>query len=378
MVQDEPWPRPHMIYGMEKTDMSTTETGGPDKGQKFLGTKAGPLVLFACILSAASLVWTTYSLLDLMKVGAIGVTVAATADVIWSAVIYCEYQGIGNKWFVKITGWITVLIVGGFIGWHGVTKDSTEMAVAGPFLTIGTKIVWELALIALRDPVKEKKLTSAKEIALLDAETDDIMARSDAQIRKEKAEKKAEHERILAEKKQAHELKMADLAYAAQEEKAAAENRTQNLASRLETTTLDRILDLHTERLTIQGQVVPQHAPLPPLPHTVPKALSPVPQQAAATSKMLTMTIGHDEHDLTEAQEGRKRLAALYYLYADDAAAQGMSLSQAAFARQMDETKVQVSRSCKDFPREAITDIEVYRQEIVRAAEPVEDAEESA
>lgn len=364
--------------------MSTKETKEPGGFRTFMGTKAGPLLVFACILSLASLGWTTYSLLDLMKAGPIGLTVAATADVIWSAVIYCEYQGIGNKWFVKITGWITVLIVGGFIGWHGVVANNTEMAVAGPFLTIGTKIVWEFALLALRDPVREKKEESRREIALLDADTEDIMARAKAQIRKENAEKLAEHERVLAEKQQAHELKMAELAYAAEEQQAAAESRTQVLASRLETSTLDRILDLHQERLgtTIQGQVVEQQA----LPHTGPghKALSPVPQPASGGSTVVTMTIGHGDQPLTEAQKSRKRLAALYYLSCDKAAVKGMHLSMQSFADAMAEktTKVQVSRSCREFPRESFT--EASLEEAVGARkyrednEAAEDAEESA
>lgn len=324
--------------------------------ERRIPSKAVPLLVFASVLSVASLSWTTYSLLDLLKVGWIGFTVAATADLIWSAVIWCEYKGIGEKWTVKILGWLAVGVVGGFIAWHGASKDSVEMAVAGPFLTIGTKAIWELALIALKDEVKEKKETSAKEIALLNAETDTIMDRAEAEIRKDEAETEAAHRKALAEKKRLHELKMADLLYAAEEKKAVSENRYEILASQMENTTLERILNT-VEQRTIPGQVLPQPGQ--------DRMLNAAPQAASSRPGMLTISLGEGhEEPLTEAQEARKRLAALYYLYRDEAAARNQKLTQAAYADMMGTNKVQVSRSCQEFPPESITDFTAYREEM--------------
>jgi hypothetical protein len=340
-----------MSKSKEKKVKDTTEPRVP--------SKAVPLLVFASVLSVASLSWTTYSLLDLLKVGWIGFTVAATADLIWSAVIWCEYKGIGGKKTVKSIGWVAVGIVGGFIAWHGATTGSVEMAVAGPFLTIGTKAIWELALIALKDEVTEKKEASAKEVALLNAETDTIMELAEAEIRRDEAESEAAHRKALAEKKRQHELKMAELIYAAEEKQAVSENRLELLASQMENTTLERILGA-VEQRTIPGQVLPQPGQ--------DRMLSAAPQAAGATPRtMLTLSLGQNdgqEDPLTEAQEARKRLAALFYLYEAEAATKNQKLTQTAYADLMGTNKVQVSRACREFPVESIKDIEAYREEM--------------
>lgn len=334
------------------------------KKERRIPEKAMPLLVFACVLSVASLGWTTYSLLDLLKVGAIGLTVAATADLIWSAVIWCEYQDIGPKWWVKAVGWLTVLVVGGFISWHGVSQDSMAMAVAGPFLTLGTKAVWELTLVALKDPVREKKEAARKQIALLDAETDTIMGTTNAQIRKENAESEADHSRLLAEKRRDHELRMAELTYEAEEKRVAAEHRSDMLVNSIESKQFERLMGIIERRdaqQTISGQVVPQVQP-----GSAPQALAGSPSQTAVNRPgMLTVSIAKGEEPMTEAQEARKRLAALYYLSAAEAENEGMHLSMTAFAATKGTNKVMVSRCCKEFPLEQIKDdIEAYRQDM--------------
>lgn len=339
--------------------MKSKEKKVKDSTERRVPSKAVPLLVFASVLSVASLSWTTYSLLDLLKVGWIGITVAATADLIWSAVIWCEYKGIGGKKTVKSIGWLAVGVVGGFIAWHGATKGSVEMAVAGPFLTLGTKAVWELALVALKDEVKEKREASAKEVALLDAETDTILERAEANIRKDEALTEAEHRKALAKKKRDHELKMAELIYDAEERQAVSENRLELLASKMENTTLERILGA-VEQRTIPGETIPQPGQG--------RALSAAPQAASSSRpSMLTLSLGKDdghEEPLTEAQEARKRLAALFYLYEDQAADNGQKLTQTAYAALMKTNKVMVSRSCNEFPRESIKDFSAYVEEM--------------
>jgi len=343
----------------EKTVKDTTATA------RRIPAKAVPLLVFASILSVASLGWTTYSLLDLLKVGAIGLTVAATADLIWSAVIWCEYKGIGPRGWVKTIGWIAVCVVGGFIAWHGAIKGIPAMAVAGPFLTLGTKVVWELALVSLKDPIKEKKETSAREIALLDAETDTILEKAEAEIRKEKAQMEADHRRVLAEKRRIHELKMADLAYESEENRAASAHRSEMLVDSIENSQFEKILGIierQNEQQTIPGAIVPQVTG-----GSAPRALSANPQPAKGKPTILTMKVTEQNgaEPLTKAQEDRKRLAALYYLSATEAESQGLHLSMTAFAASMDTNKVRVSRSCAEFPLAEIkNDIEAYRQDM--------------
>lgn len=117
--------------------------------------RTSPLLAPATLLSLASIAWTTWSLVDLLGAGLIGVTVAAGADIIWASVIVAEARNLrvaSKAWTVPAFGWATLLVVAGLLAWHGIAKDSLAMAVAGPFLPLGAKAVWILALADLRDP----------------------------------------------------------------------------------------------------------------------------------------------------------------------------------------------------------------------------------
>lgn len=114
-----------------------------------------PLLYPAVFLSVASLAWTTWSLVDLLGTGWIGFTVAAGSDIVWGSVIIAEARGLriaGRSWIVPALGWATLVIVAVFLASHGVARDSIAMAAAGPFLPLGAKIVWALALADMRDP----------------------------------------------------------------------------------------------------------------------------------------------------------------------------------------------------------------------------------
>lgn len=114
-----------------------------------------PLLIPAIALSAGSLAWTTWSLVDLVGAGPWGFTVAAGADIIWASVIWAEARGLriaGRRWPVAAIGWAALVAVAAFLVWHGIEQQHTAMAVAGPLLPLGAKVVWLLALADMRDP----------------------------------------------------------------------------------------------------------------------------------------------------------------------------------------------------------------------------------
>ncbi|WP_282686308.1 MULTISPECIES: winged helix-turn-helix domain-containing protein [unclassified Streptomyces] len=118
-----------------------------------------PLIAPAVVLSGASLAWTTWSLVDLLGTGPIGLTVAAGADIVWAAVIAAEARGLRitapvgkSRNLVPAIGWAALLAVAGLLVWHGIRADSIPMAVAGPLLPLGAKVIWLLALADMRDP----------------------------------------------------------------------------------------------------------------------------------------------------------------------------------------------------------------------------------
>ena len=117
--------------------------------------KKTPLTKLAAFLSLGSLIWTTWSLFDLLGAGPAGITVAACADAVWGSVIYAEYRGVrlaGKRWPVALFGWAALITVAVFLVWHGIADNNLAMAFAGPFLPLGAKVVWALALADMRDP----------------------------------------------------------------------------------------------------------------------------------------------------------------------------------------------------------------------------------
>ncbi|WP_371099931.1 hypothetical protein [Streptomyces sp. PU_AKi4] len=132
--------------------------------------KKSPLTKLAAFLSLGSLIWTTWSLFDLLGAGPAGITVAACADAVWGSVIYAEYRGVrlaGKRWPVALFGWAALIAVAVFLVWHGIADNNLAMAFAGPFLPLGSKVVWALALADLRDPAA---LTDAEKATLAEME----------------------------------------------------------------------------------------------------------------------------------------------------------------------------------------------------------------
>ncbi|MFY0511818.1 hypothetical protein ACOMD4_15750 [Streptomyces anulatus] len=112
-----------------------------------------PRVFYGAVaLAGLSLIWSAYAITDLMQSGVFGLSVALAGDIGWLTVLWAQYRRVGPRWAAVAAGWIIALGVGLLLVIHGVQEDSTAQAVAGPFVVLVGKIVWEFALPALRDP----------------------------------------------------------------------------------------------------------------------------------------------------------------------------------------------------------------------------------
>lgn len=341
--------------------MSNTEKTPTEK------TSRSPLFYLASALSVFSAVWTAYSSWDLLDRHPMALVAGATYDILWMSLIYTDWKNrITGKKSSSWPGWVMLAPVVVLLTWHGHEAWGVAGAIAGPFLAIGTKVLWFKAIDDSLDEIAITKGTAQQKIDLLNAETDVILKESEALIRKEKATSEADHQKTLAEKRRKHELKMADLNYEQEEKRVSSQHRGDMLVSAIENTQFEKLIAL-IERTSGQGGVIPGEVVAPQVPATPqPKALTSDPQASDGhRPKMYTVNIDKGEPEvLTEAQKARRRLAALFYLHEDEAAAQSLSLTQTAFAAMMGETKVQVSRACREFKREDIGDIEVYREEM--------------
>ena len=112
-----------------------------------------PRVFYGAVaLAGLSLIWSAYAITDLMQSGPFGLSVALAGDIGWLTVLWAQYRRVGPRWAAPIAGWVIALGVGLLLVIHGAQQDSTAQAVAGPFVVLVGKLVWEFALPALRDP----------------------------------------------------------------------------------------------------------------------------------------------------------------------------------------------------------------------------------
>lgn len=166
-----------------------------------------PLLVPAAVLSGASLAWTTWSLVDLLGAGPWGFTVAAGADIIWASVIWAEARGLriaGWRWPVAAIGWAALAAVAAFLVWHGIEQQHAAMAVAGPLLPLGAKVVWLLALADMRDPAA---LTDDDRAQL--AAEERLMRLDEARHRNDLRRREMAAERLLADVSVDFEIELA-------------------------------------------------------------------------------------------------------------------------------------------------------------------------
>ncbi|MDX3247180.1 hypothetical protein [Streptomyces sp. ME18-1-4] len=116
-----------------------------------------PILYGAAALAVASLVWSAYSITDLMDSGPYGLTVALAGDIGWITVLWAEANSVtiaGRTWPATVAGWLIAVGVGVLLAVHGAAADehATAQAIAGPFVVAVGKLVWLFALASMKDP----------------------------------------------------------------------------------------------------------------------------------------------------------------------------------------------------------------------------------
>lgn len=277
--------------------------------------RTSPLTALAAVLSFGSLIWTTVSLFDLLGAGWAGLSVALGADAVWGAVIYAEYRGVrisGKRWPVAAFGWSALLAVATFLVWHGLAKDNMPMAVAGPFLPLGAKVIWVLALNAMRDPAA---LTDDDLLTLADMERH--MAMEEAQHRIEMRRREMNAERQMSEVSVDFDIELMR------------QDKTRELTRRrpLELTAGDAGDDAY--RITDA-----QHGPrISDAPASFPAASAQRTMRAAAADR--TAAVGEAADETSDAPLTRPTLARVAAPHDSDAAPRLDGMSKAAAVRVM-------------------------------------------
>ena len=174
----------------------------------------------AVFFTLGSLVWTGYSIIDLMSSGAWGLAVALSVDGLWAVVQYLDYRGIGGR-TVHSFGWGTLAAACVLLGYHGsnLNPDGPTFTIDGWTINVAAalgsalppivaKVAWIGDIRLRRDPteltpdqeteingiirdaeyIARKKMAeierdAAEEIALIQAQAKVTLARDEADFR---------------------------------------------------------------------------------------------------------------------------------------------------------------------------------------------------
>ena len=348
------------------------------KSDKSLKERVNPLVVFASVLSAASIIWTTYSIADLFRLhsanptakltdmsagaGWIGFTVAAGADLVWGGIIYAQYKGkpymvgTGKKRFdlIPILGWLAVIAVIVLISWHGHSQDNTPMMVGGPFLPLGAKVMWMLALNNLKDdtaPTEEEQ--AAINAVIRQGSVTEQMQHADR--KRMMAEHEAEMDRIRME----HEKEMAKLSLDAEKDREEDRLRAERAMARDENYfEIRRVRAEKTMAMEISSPIIAGELAAPENVE-LREPMGRVPSNLDQRRKLVSLPINRP-NGLTEAQMRQRILAAAWY-YVE---ANGLGMTQREFCDEIDIDGRQVSppdlsKAKSRFPMDSFSDEEL-------------------
>jgi hypothetical protein len=153
-----------------------------------------PILYGAGLLAVLSLIWSGYAITDLMHSGKFGLSVAIAGDIGWITVLWAQARGItiaGRRWAAPVAGWLIAVGVAVLLVFHGLDVGGRAQAIAGPFVVLVGKIVWEFALEAMKDPTAPTVEQLAELHAVMRDSTHEagmLDARAQAQIARIRAE----------------------------------------------------------------------------------------------------------------------------------------------------------------------------------------------
>lgn len=332
----------------------TNEKKAKAKAQGDPGRGIGEFVLlpFGTLLSVCSVVWTTFSALDLMGVGPIGLTVAISLELIWVGFTVAAHKDVpmwGHLWLTQAIGWAFLVAVIALLAWHGAKLNGEEIfgyyidseasraiSIAGPILPLGAKFMWVLfsaARKARREAIDNPNGYDAEQIAhieSLERASRFAAIESTKEMEAEERSHEIDLRRIKMQGDQMLAQEMADHKVAVARHKNAQEMR------RLSPYSWD-------EPRVISGEIERTDARKP--------AALPATSRAPRTEATVKVT------ELSDAQRTNKLMAAEFYL----AKAKDPELSQASFAESKGVTGGHLSRVLRAFPK-AVLDAEAEEQ----------------
>jgi hypothetical protein len=267
------------------------------------------LTPFGFFLSGCSVAWTTFSIVDLFGIGAMGLTVAVSLDIIWVAIMYATHKDIPFYGSVRTTqgiGWAFLVAVVILLAWHGTSLEgetvfghlvdrdmSRGMAVAGPILPVGAKVVWVLISAAYKKAELEEQNPEGYTDEQLE-ELEDLERKS--KFDATKAKKRREADRL------AHEDRLEKIRMAAEE-----------------TRTKDQVdFEIYLERVA-QAREIQNNTPME-LPRIIQGEIERVPVPVPAVQRSIPAREGRRYEatvpitDLNEKQRNNMLLAAEYVL----------------------------------------------------------------
>lgn len=357
---------------MDTTENMETEKVAEPKQSK--PSRFTFLVFLACFLSAGSLAYSTYSFLDLNKISAlpikelgglslIGLSAAATMDVIWGATMVAEYRErkVWFKWrdnervnILPLIGWIEVLAVAVMLGYHG-NQIGGWTAAFTAVLPVATKFTWILAMDDIRDPsalteeqrekIAAKHRSSLEAKAMSDATAELHLAKLEAQKRANEAsleDTRAAIEKKKLEQQAAFELEEAELRGANRMELLKLELRSSLQIEKIDGQQKVELKRLDAEEsfrlqqpLVVRGEIVRRS----------PKELDSVSLEGEVDSfQSLTQSLG-----LTAAELRKVERAARYWIAER---ATGGAMSKTAFCKKSGEHLPRVSEATGLYPVE--------------------------
>jgi len=286
------------------------KTQSPEEFDPFL------LLPLAVFLSACSMVWTAFSVTDLLGIALMGLTVAITLDLIWLAVMYATHKEIpfyGSLRATQVIGWVFLIAVMVSLSWHGVSLEGKEilgytvsenasraMAIIGPILPLGSKVVWVLISSGYK---KAQEQTVNPE-----GYTQDQLDKLEEMERASKFEE-AEAEKELEAARRKHRQELEEIRMGGEKVRARNDVNFDVERARIEQTVkLRNEMPVDLVRI-IQGEV--QQPMLPA--QSAPPMLAPVrsiPAESAKTRSEVTMSIT----DLNDTQRKNMQLAVKFLM----------------------------------------------------------------